>query len=90
MRGTRLFKLTVVALALVAWSYVQLPTLGSQAADPSLSGVVPGPATQIKPDQTSFDNFAWRVFVALNWPANADGGPDLKAVIGQRPGAPRV
>ena len=90
MRGTPLFKLTVVALTLVVWSYAQLPTLGSRAADPSLSGAVPDPATQIKPDQTSFDNFAWRVFVALNWPATADGNPDLKAVIGQRPGAPRV
>lgn len=90
MRGIPLLKLTVVALALVVWSYVQLSTLGSQAADPNLSGVVPDPDTRIKPDQTSFDNFAWQVFVALNWPALADGSPDLKAVIGQRPGAPRV
>jgi hypothetical protein len=90
MRGTRLFKLTLVALTLAVWSYARLSAAGSQGAGPNLSGVLPDPATQIKPDQTGYDNFAWRVFVALNWPAAGGGGPDLKSVIGQRPGAPRV
>jgi hypothetical protein len=88
MKGTLPLKLTAVALTLAVWSYAQLPAAASQ--DVTLSGVVPGPSTQIKPDQTGLDNFAWRAFVALNWPAGAGGGPDLKAVIGQRPGAPRV
>ncbi|MBV9923882.1 MAG: hypothetical protein JOZ96_02490 [Acidobacteria bacterium] len=90
MRGTRLIKLTAVALVLFAWPSARLPVVSSQAAGPRLSGVVPDPYTPIKPAQTDFDNFAWQVFVALNWPANPDGSPDLRAFIGQRPGAPRV
>ncbi len=27
----------------------------------------------------AFDDFAWRAFLALNWPAGADGGPDRAA-----------
>lgn len=38
--------------------------------------------------QHAFDVYSWQLFVSLNWPANADGAPDTKAVIGQtdRPG----
>lgn len=88
MKGTRLFKLTVVALTLAVWSYARIPAARSQ--DVTISAEVPSALTQVGPDQKGFDNFAWQVFVALNWPAAPDGGPDTKASIGQRPGAPRV
>jgi hypothetical protein len=37
--------------------------------------------------QTLFDLFSWKVFIALNWPANADGEADPKGTFGdsQRP-----
>ncbi len=35
------------------------------------------PATNLPPSQRLFDVFAWRAFVSLNWPAKADGEPDL-------------
>src|ERR1051325_6762545 len=98
MKGTRLFKLTIVALALAVWSCAPTPNADNNtntgSAPPqqegALSATVPGPSTRIKSEQTSFDHFAWRGFVALNWPAAPDGGPDTKVVIGQRPEAPSV
>jgi hypothetical protein len=40
--------------------------------------------------QASFKEFAWQSFVALNWPAGPDGGPDSTAVIGAAGDAPTV
>jgi hypothetical protein len=40
--------------------------------------------------QASFEEFAWQSFVALNWPATADGSPDSTVVIGARGDAPTV
>lgn len=39
--------------------------------------------------QPAFDRFSWQSFVALNWPAGADGAP-LPGPIGSNPGSPRV
>ena len=39
--------------------------------------------------QINFDYFAWQMFIALNWPADAGGKP-AKQMIGQDPTAPRV
>ena len=41
------------------------------------------------PAQADFDDFSWKSFVALNWPANADGTPS-SARIGEEPAAQRV
>lgn len=38
--------------------------------------------------QTPFDYFSWQTFIALNWPADANGNPT--GYIGQNPGALRV
>ena len=38
--------------------------------------------------QRLFDFFAWRAFIALNWPADANGDPDPKKTIAD--GGPRV
>jgi hypothetical protein len=42
------------------------------------------------PTQLDFDVFSWKSFVALNWPATADGKPISGAAIGLEPNAPRV
>tara|TARA_B100000700_G_C15011671_1_gene841274 strand:+ start:556 stop:1851 length:1296 start_codon:yes stop_codon:yes gene_type:complete len=34
--------------------------------------------------QHDFDVFSWQSFIALNWPANADGLPDTSKTIGQQ------
>jgi len=39
--------------------------------------------------QRPFDNFSWQSFVALNWPADAQGNP-APGPIGSAPDAPRV
>ena len=39
--------------------------------------------------QRPFDQFSWQMFVALNWPADANGNP-LPASITENSGAPRV
>jgi len=39
--------------------------------------------------QAEFDNFAWQVFVALNWPTK-DGKVDTQKIIGEAPQAARV
>ncbi len=46
------------------------------------SGLIPS-------DQVCFDYFSWRSFVALNWPAGADGQP-LKCNFTDYPDTPRV
>jgi hypothetical protein len=46
--------------------------------------------TKAGASQATYDNFAWQLFVALNWPARSDGKPDLSKIIGQAPEAPRV
>jgi hypothetical protein len=40
--------------------------------------------------ETAFGAFAWKAFVALNWPANSDGSPLTGKTIGEAPDAPRV
>lgn len=42
-----------------------------------------------KAAQDPFDIFSWQTFVALNWPADADGKP-ANHTIGGKPDAPRV
>lgn len=40
--------------------------------------------------QHDFDVFSWQSFIALNWPANADGSPNTHVTIGQVPNDPVV
>lgn len=40
--------------------------------------------------ETGFGAFAWQTFVALNWPADANGNPLENNKIGQSPEQPRV
>ncbi|GLQ99365.1 hypothetical protein [Dyella mobilis] len=40
--------------------------------------------------QHDFDVFSWQTFVALNWPANADGSPNTNMTIGQDTNEPVV
>jgi hypothetical protein len=65
---------------------------------PTLSPRIPLEITVTKPPakptlaslQHDFDVFSWQTFVALNWPANADGSPNTSVTIGQAPNDPVV
>ncbi len=59
-----------------------------QGRRPPLSPDVPpdvtvGADTSLDGLQRDFDRFSWCTFIALNWPATADGQPDKSKVIGQ-------
>ncbi len=80
-----LFGLGAIAAALACAREVALATPGRpQATSPVLS---PTPLTDLPPNPTQADavNFAWRSFVAVNWPAlpGQRGIPDWKKKIGQ-------
>ena len=63
--------------------------VSAQPSAPVLSSNVPHDAdTRGVPNtmpamQAAFDDFSWRSFVALSWPALADGTPDPNHRIGQ-------
>ena len=55
---------------------------------PALSPDVPpdvtlGGGAMLTGRQSDFDKLSWATFVALNWPAGADGEPDKTKIIGQ-------
>src|SRR5271166_1326194 len=90
----RLGKATRRRLACVLGSLVALPGLAAaQDATPLVSPdrIEDVPSTRLDPFP-SFDNFAWRAFIALNWPslpgARNRGEPDRAKSLGD-PG-PRV
>ena len=62
---------------------------------PSLSSTIPLDITAVPPIsleslQHDFDVFSWQSFIALNWPANADGSPNTALTIGQNINQPVV
>jgi hypothetical protein len=84
-----------IAILLLAASVV-LPSTGPTAADDVAPVVSPEriedvPSTRVDPFP-EFDNFAWRAFVALNWPSLTDpahrGVPDRTKTFGDK--GPRV
>lgn len=97
MRWTRYLAVALVALGPPAlyWGAVPSPA-PARAGGPGgvqLSPELPFDvehANPAQPTQREFDEYSWQSFVALNWPANADGTPNKDAVIGQDPKAKRV
>lgn len=62
---------------------------------PTLSPVMPleitaKPPFSLESLQHDFDDFSWQSFIALNWPANADGTPNTMSTIGQKTNQPVV
>ncbi|MFY8273547.1 hypothetical protein AAEU32_05430 [Pseudoalteromonas sp. SSDWG2] len=56
----------------------------SAALSPVLPKDIPNPKkVSLDALQHSFDVFSWQSFIALNWPATADGNPDTSKQIGQ-------
>lgn len=92
-RPTRIGAASVLAAAFAAGAAasVQVPALGSP-----LSASVPhdvdttGVANTLPAMEAAFNEFSWRSFVALNWPARPDGTPDRSRQLGQRGDAPTV
>jgi hypothetical protein len=81
----------LIGVLIALWPYpASLAPAVAAGEKPALLPAHRTDVTAARPDQETFDNFAWQLFVALNWPARKDGKPDLSKVIGQAPGAPRV
>ncbi|MEK6260933.1 MAG: hypothetical protein AABP62_20220 [Planctomycetota bacterium] len=74
---------------LASCAAVGLSSLGSSRCSAvDLTPVIP---TEVSPRaQIEFDAFGWKEFVALNWPANADGTPNTTITIGQSDDVARV
>jgi hypothetical protein len=83
---------TVFLMAVCLYPVFTVHSASVQAQ--KLSPVLPADVIKIGLQQTGFtqadlDNFAWQVFVALNWPTR-DGKVDTQKIIGQAPQATRV
>src|SRR3984957_20625590 len=84
--------LPCVALAALI-ALLPVPTAAAQDSAPVVSPDRIEDAPAIKPDPyPDFDNFAWRAFIALNWPSLTDpahrGVPDRAKTLGDS--GPRV
>lgn len=47
-------------------------------------GINAKPPFSLESLQDDFDEFSWQSFIALNWPANADGTPNTNLTIGEQ------
>lgn len=89
-----LFGLSLLLTAQVTHAADGTPS--AEPVVPTLSSQIPLEITLSKkpPDlaslQHDFDDFSWQSFVALNWPANADGTPNNNVKIGQSTNSPTV
>ncbi|HSU99313.1 MAG TPA: hypothetical protein VLI91_04335, partial [Roseiarcus sp.] len=82
-----------MALAILVVPVSVRPAAAEDDSAPTVSPDRLADAAPIKPDPyPGFDNFAWRAFVALNWPSLTDPGhrgePDRTKTLGDA--GPRV
>lgn len=89
------FSLSALFLCISAASYAEAPANKTLPALPTLSPVIPleisaKPPFSLESLQHDFDDFSWQSFIALNWPANADGSPNATFTIGQKINRPVV
>jgi len=94
MLSAKQSKLTAVGVFVAVCFYSVLTVNSSPGQALKLSHALPADVmkTGVKNSnftQADFDDFAWQVFVALNWPTK-DGKVDTQQVIGQAPQATRV
>jgi hypothetical protein len=98
-RGTRSLLIgAAILLVLPALPAADAPRTATPAtpAAPTLTPQIPLEITVGKTPPTlaslqhDFDVFSWQSFIALNWPANADGTPNTNVTIGQATNSPVV
>lgn len=75
---------------LLALCLVLSTSLDALAQDSGVKLTPDVPAEVAPRTQAEFDGFGWKEFVALNWPANADGTPSKDFRIGENDSAARV
>jgi len=86
----------IVAALMIAGCAVSATTARIPAAGPALSSLVPhdvdtaGIPRTAEAMDAAFADFSWRSFVALTWPALADGTTDPRRTIGRNGDAPAV
>jgi hypothetical protein len=82
-RRARSIAATLVALIAAACAMTDSDADEAVAlASTDLSWILPSDMPPGDTAQASFEEFAWQSFVALNWPAAADGAADSTTVIG--------
>ncbi|HEY9599028.1 MAG TPA: hypothetical protein V6D33_15290, partial [Cyanophyceae cyanobacterium] len=62
----------------------------SQTQSSEVTAEIPDNPDIAFPKPVTISNFAWRDFVALNWPATCQGEPLANKKIGEAPDAPRI
>lgn len=77
-------KITLKRLACLGASFTSVLAMADAASPPPLSPAIPFDVTANAPFtldnlQHDFDVLSWQTFVALNWPANADGSANTSA-----------
>ena len=80
-------KITLKRLVCLGASFTSALAMADTATPPVLSPAIPFDVTANPPItldslQRAFDVLSWQTFVALNWPANADGSANTSAQIG--------
>jgi hypothetical protein len=89
-RRLNLVVIAFITVLIAVWAYpASLAPAVPSGQEPELLPAHPSDVTTARPSEDSFDNFAWQLFVALNWPTK-DGKADPAKIIGQAPAAPRV
>ncbi len=81
-------KITLKRLTCLGASFTSALAMADAASLPELSPAIPFDVTANSPFtldnlQRDFDMLSWQTFVALNWPANADGSANTSAKIGR-------
>lgn len=86
--------LSVILACVVGGGLLVLPAENAQAQAPipksNLSSAIPINPNIVSNPETNFGDFAWKTFVALNWPADCTGSALKEKTIGEAPDAPRV
>ncbi|MGX9460921.1 hypothetical protein ACWXWU_06695 [Shewanella sp. A14] len=90
------FSYSALFLCMSATAQAEPPVVTKAVTQlPTLSPTIPLEITATPPFsleslQHDFDDFSWQSFIALNWPAKADGSPDSSINIGQEVNRPVV
>jgi hypothetical protein len=90
-RRSHLLVAATVVLVIALWAHAASPAKSPAGGQPlGLHPGLPAAVTKAGASQAAYDDFAWQLFIDLNWPARPDGKPDLSKIIGQAPEDPRV
>jgi len=89
----QLVSIFIIALACIMLGFSFDPMIPQAQADTNsttLTSQLPNNVGILNTGKSYFYDFAWRTFVALNWPSDCAGNPLEDKKIGEAPYAPRI